>query len=75
MATSLDQSDHLKTALRLPRYLHAWLMEFAAEKGVSLNAAILLILDERRQTAPNMNLTGEALDAIEARMRQALKHK
>lgn len=72
MATSIDQSDYMKTALRLPRDLHAWLMEFAAERGISLNAAIVLILDERRLTAPSMNLTDDALNAIEARMRNAL---
>ena len=79
MATSLDQSDFMKTALRLPRHLHAWLIEFAAERGISLNAAILLILDEKKQgRLPPVNteeIGEKALDAIEARMRHALKHK
>lgn len=75
MATSLDQSDFIKTALRLPRELHAWLTEFANAQGISLNSAIVQILEERRATVPSMNLTEDALDAIESRMRQAMKHK
>ncbi|WP_261524023.1 Arc family DNA-binding protein [Burkholderia multivorans] len=41
MATSLNQDDYLKTALRLPRDLHQKLMEAAAANGNSLNAEMV----------------------------------
>ncbi|WP_429444435.1 toxin-antitoxin system HicB family antitoxin [Paraburkholderia sp. WC7.3g] len=75
MATSIDQSDYMKTALRLPRDLHAWLMEFAAAQDVSLNAVIVQVLDEKRGKLPIVEIGEKSLDAIEARLRHALKHK
>ena len=78
MATSIDQSDFMKTALRLPRDLHAWLMDFAGTQGISLNAVIVQILDEKRGKLPSViadEMGEKALDAIEARIRDALKNK
>lgn len=75
MATSLDQSDYHKMALRLPRELREWLAEFAEREGVSINSAIVQILDGRRLSAPPMNLTQEALDAIRDIVRHETKHK
>lgn len=74
MATSLDQTDFIKTALRLPRDLHARLSAAAESQGVSLNSYILLLL-ERGMGRPLVGLDEMALDEIEARLRQALKHK
>lgn len=68
----------MKTALRLPRDLHAWLMEFANAKDISMNAAIVQILDEKRGKLPVVKtgeFSEEALNALEARMREALKSK
>jgi len=75
MATSIDQSDFMKTALRLPRDLHAWLMEFAGTQDISLNAVIVQILDEKRGKLPVVEISGKSLDEIEARLRHALKTK
>ncbi|MDR8026973.1 Arc family DNA-binding protein [Burkholderia cenocepacia] len=41
MATSLNQDDYLKTALRLPRDLHAKIQEAAQQSGRSMNAEII----------------------------------
>ena len=71
MATSIDQSDYMKTALRLPRDLHAWLLEFANEQGISLNAAIVQVLDEKRGKLPVVDLSDQSIE----RLRHALKHK
>jgi len=74
MATSLDQTDYMKTALRLPRDLHARLSAAAEAQGVSLNSYILLLL-ERGLGRPLVGLDELALDEIEARLRNALKRK
>jgi hypothetical protein len=75
MATSIDQSDYMKTALRLPRDLHAWLMEFANAQGISLNAAIVQILDEKRGKLPTVEISGKSQAEIAARLRHALRQK
>lgn len=41
MATSINQEDFLKTALRLPRDLHARILEVAGESGRSMNSEIV----------------------------------
>lgn len=41
MATSLNQDDYLKTALRLPRDLHAKIHEAAQQAERSMNAEIV----------------------------------
>lgn len=41
MATSLNQDDYLKTALRLPRDLHAKIQQIANDSGRSMNAEIV----------------------------------
>ncbi|WP_261522966.1 Arc family DNA-binding protein [Burkholderia multivorans] len=41
MATSLNQDDYLKTALRLPRDLHARIQEAAQQHSRSMNAEIV----------------------------------
>ncbi|MFL9904699.1 toxin-antitoxin system HicB family antitoxin [Paraburkholderia fungorum] len=78
MATSLDQSDYIKTALRLPRDLHAWLLEFANEQGISLNAAIIQVLDEKRGKLPVVKtdeFSEKALESIRSVFRQETKRK
>lgn len=75
MATSIDQSDYMKTALRLPRDLHAWLMEFAGSQDVSLNAAIVQILEEKRGNLPTVDLSEKSLEAIRSIVRHETKHK
>lgn len=46
MATNISQEDFQKTALRLPRDLHARLHEAAAESGRSYNAEIIFHLQK-----------------------------
>jgi regulator of replication initiation timing len=46
MATSLNQDDYLKTALRLPRDLHAKIQEAATASGRSMNAEIVARLEK-----------------------------
>lgn len=75
MATSIDQSDYMKTALRLPRDLHAWLTEFAGSQDVSLNAVIVQILEEKRGNLPTVDLSEKSLEAIRSIVRSAAKHK
>lgn len=41
MVTSINQEDFLKTALRLPRDLHALVLQAAAESGRSMNSEIV----------------------------------
>jgi hypothetical protein len=51
MATSTPQDDFMKTALRLPRELHARLMASAVEKGRSLNSELIARLEESYERA------------------------
>jgi hypothetical protein len=45
MATSLNQDDYLKTALRLPRRLHTKIQEAGLASGRSMNAEIVARLE------------------------------
>jgi plasmid stability protein len=72
MATSLDQTDFIKTALRLPRDLHARVQASAESHGASLNTEIIQLL---QRALKGVEIGEKSLDAIEARMRHALKHK
>ena len=72
MATSLDQSDFIKTALRLPRDLHARVLAAAESDGASLNTEIILLL---RKALDGVEISEKSLDEIESRMKRALKHK
>lgn len=72
MATSLDQSDFIKTALRLPRDLHARVQAAAESDGASLNTEIILLL---RKALDGVEISEKSLDEIEARMKRALKPK
>lgn len=74
MATSLDQTDFIKTALRLPRDLHARIQASAEGHGASLNTEIIQLLQKALE-AQTVEIGEKSLDAIEARMRHALKHK
>mgnify|MGYP001551725533 CR=1 FL=1 len=73
MATSLDQSDFMKTALRLPRGMHARLLAAADAHGTSLNSFILLLL-ERGLERPLVGLDEQALDDIRA-IFEGARHK
>ena len=46
MATSIDQSDFIKTALRLPPSLHAAVHAAAKRSGRSFNAELLDLIDQ-----------------------------
>jgi Mg2+ and Co2+ transporter CorA len=72
MATSLDQSDFMKTALRFPRDLHARLQASAEASGASLNSEILRLL---REALDGVKINDQSLDAIEDRFRRSTKHK
>ena len=72
MATSLDQTDFIKTALRLPRELHARVQASAEAHSASLNTEIILLL---QQALEGVEIAEKSLDDIEARLRKALKHK
>ena len=53
MATSTPQDDYQKTALRLPRDLHAGLHEAAIESGRSYNAEIVARLQASFDATPS----------------------
>lgn len=74
MATSLDQTDFIKTALRLPRELHARVQASAEARGASLNSEIIHLLQRALET-PTVEIGERSLDAIEARVKHALKNK
>lgn len=74
MATSVDQSDYIKTALRLPRELHARLLVSSQESGASLNTEIVRLLQQALDH-PTTEIGERSLDAIEARMRRVIKNK
>lgn len=46
MATSIDQKNHIRTALRVPPELHAQIHEAAAASGRSFNAEIIHRLEQ-----------------------------
>jgi hypothetical protein len=52
MATSLNQDDYLKTALRLPRNLHAKIQEAGLANGRSMNAEIVAKLEAAFDGSP-----------------------
>ncbi|MFM0227859.1 Arc family DNA-binding protein [Paraburkholderia dipogonis] len=64
MATSLNQDDYLKTALRLPRDLHAKIQEAGLANGRSMNAEIVARLEAGFDEPPKKFL--EALDFAKA---------
>lgn len=74
MATSLDQSDYHKMALRLPRDLYARVQALAEAHGASLNTEIIQLLKLATES-PTVEIGSKSLDEIEARLRHALKHK
>jgi len=55
MATSY-QDDYMKTALRLPRDLHAKIQEAATTSGKSLNSELIARLDESFDPKPDQTL-------------------
>jgi predicted DNA-binding protein len=75
MATSVDQTDFLKTALRLPRDLHMRLMALAQERGVSLNTQIVESLEKAIGEPPSVKLVAESRDEIVEHLRKALTKK
>ena len=74
MATSLDQSDFIKTALRLPRELHARVQVSAESHGASINTEIIQLF-LKALDGQTVELGDKSLDEIEARMKRAMKHK
>lgn len=52
MAQLTPQDDYMKTALRLPRELHARIQEAASSSGRSMNAEIVARLDSSFTEAP-----------------------
>lgn len=65
MATSY-QDDYLKTALRLPRELHAKLMDAARASGRSLNAELIARLEASTQSIESRVYTSFGLEPKEA---------
>lgn len=60
MAQLTPQDDYMKTALRLPRDLHAQIQEAATESGRSMNAEIVARLNgsfDARQKRRRVNIT------------------
>lgn len=74
MATSLDQTDFIKTALRLPRDLHARIQASAEGHGASLNTEIIQLL-QRALEAQTVEIGEKSLDAIRSIVRHESKHK
>lgn len=64
MATSLNQDDYLKTALRLPRNLHAKIQEAGLASGRSMNAEIVARLEAGFDDSPEKII--QALDFAKA---------
>lgn len=64
MATSLNQDDYLKTALRLPRDLHAKIQEAASAAERSMNAEIVARLHQ--SFSPNESADPEIAQAVTA---------
>lgn len=60
MATSLNQDDYQKTALRLPRDLHSKIVEAASVSGRSMNAEIVSRLEQSYKQPP----ASEVLDVL-----------
>jgi predicted transcriptional regulator len=73
MASRLDT----QTNIRLPADLKRALVDAAAESGRSLSSEIENRLRESFERLPtgSIELSEKSLDAIEARMRQALRNK
>lgn len=78
MATSLDQTDFIKTALRLPRDLHARIQASAEAHGASLNTEIIQLLQKALEV-PTVEIgeksQEEIAERVEARMRRTPRHK
>lgn len=68
MATSLDQTDFIKTALRMPRKLHARVQESAEANRASLNTEILQLI-QKALDAQTVELGEKSLDAIRSIVR------
>ena len=72
---TLPQDDYIKTALRLPRELHAEIKDAAEYHGRSMNAEIIARLatagvtlsDIARQNATTQAMIQQILDAISLR--------
>lgn len=73
MAQISDQSDYLKTALRLPRDLHAHIQEAAEEAGRSQNAEIVARLASSFEQNPNAEALQLQIQHLEQRIKD-LKH-
>lgn len=66
-ARKFDQSDYVKSALRLPRDLHAQVSDDAERNGRSLNAEII----SRLRTSPLDGLTAD-VGEVRAMVRKLL---
>lgn len=63
MAQLTNQDDFIKTALRLPRELHAAIQESATASSRSMNAEIIARL-ERSFDSEKLGLRGDLLEAM-----------
>lgn len=73
MVTSVNQSDFIKTALRLPKDLHAQLHAEAQETGRSYNAEIVARLQKSFENEPGDELTHPRLETALQKLRDEMK--
>lgn len=71
MAQISDQSDFLKTALRLPRDLHARIQKAAELSGRSMNAEIIARLQQTLEQPADAGALHEKISHLETRLRDA----
>lgn len=71
MATSVQQDDWHKTALRLPKALHATIHDAAAKNGRSFNAELVARLEASFMLEHELAATRDALYELMARGREA----
>jgi hypothetical protein len=69
------QDDYLKTALRLPRDLHARIHEAAEKAGRSMNAEIVARLEASFPSLTREPISAEDLREIVADLRALLEEK
>lgn len=72
MATSLDQTEFVKTALRLPPKLHALVQAAAEARGMSINTLLVRLIQDGLER-PLVGLDERALADIKALI-DATKH-
>jgi hypothetical protein len=68
MATGIKQDDFIKTALRLPRNLHAAIQSAAERSGRSMNAEIIAILESSFRTDTALEELTRSVKRMERQM-------